>query len=90
MVTFYSEIQQEQLASEINKEKEEIKHRSAALPKVEKLIDIYWAIDDPTIRNNLLKEILDHVSYSKDTRMKKNQTEANFTLKIYPLILPKD
>ena len=84
------QIQQEQLASEIKKEKEEIKHRSAALPKVEKLIDIYWAIDDPTIRNNLLKEILDHVSYSKDTRMKKNQTEANFTLKIYPLILPKD
>lgn len=81
--------QQKQLEVEIKKEEEEVAQRSTYLPKIEKLVDIYWAIDEPGARNDLLKEVLDHVTYSKEARMKKNHSDAGFTLKIYPLIMPK-
>lgn len=78
-----------QLEIEIEKEQTELEQRSSYLPKIENIIDIYWSIPDSGIRNNLLKEVLDHVEYIKLSRFKRNQSEAGFTLKIYPLILPK-
>lgn len=81
--------QKKQLETEIKKEQTELEQRSAYLPKIENLIDIYWAISDSGIRNNLLKEVLDHVEYTKTSQLKRNQSEVSFSLKIYPLILPK-
>lgn len=81
--------QKKQLETEIKKEQTDLEQRSSYLPKIENIIDIYWLIPDSGIRNNLLKEVLDHVEYIKLSRFKRNQSEAGFTLKIYPLILPK-
>ena len=82
--------QKNQLETEIKKEQNELDQRSTYLPKIEKLIDIYWAIDDPSTRNSLLKEVISHVEYLKETRSKRYHSNGEFTLKIYPLILPKE
>ncbi len=84
------QIQKKQLETEIEKEQTELEQRSATLPKIEKLIDIYWSIPDSRTRNSLLKEVLDHVEYTKEKRSKRNQNAAEFTLKIYPLIQQKN
>lgn len=83
------QIQKNKLEAEIEIEQTELEQHSAYLPKIDNLIDIYWAIPDSGIRNDLLKEVLDHVEYTKASRLKRNQSEVSFTLKIYPLILPK-
>lgn len=84
------QIQKDQLKTEIEKEQIEHEQYSSNLPRIEKLIDIYWAIPDPSIRNSLLKEMLDHVEYMKESRFKKSQSDTGFTLKIYPLIQQKN
>ena len=55
------------------------------IPQTKKILDTYWKTDDVEIRNSMLKEILDHIDYSKTERNKKGQRDlANFTLHFYP------
>jgi site-specific DNA recombinase len=36
------------------------------IPKVERVIDLYWKLADPKDRNHLLKEVLEKVIYIKE------------------------
>ncbi|MBS6645635.1 MAG: recombinase family protein [Clostridiaceae bacterium] len=55
------------------------------IPKVKRILDVYWAVDDVCTRNSMLKSIIDHVEYLKTERSKKGQrNNASFLLHIYP------
>lgn len=55
------------------------------LPATKRIIESYWDTDDMETRNSMLKEILDHVDYSRTERTKKGQRDtAAFDLHFYP------
>lgn len=59
------------------------------IPKLENIIEIYFKIDDIQTRNELLKSVLEKVTYKKTVRNSKgNALNANFEITIYPK-LPK-
>lgn len=66
------------LAKEIRREKA----RKDIIPKVEKLLDIYDKIIDPSAKNKMLKSILAYAAYRKE----KWQQGYDFTLVLYPKI----
>lgn len=59
------------------------------LPTNQNILELYYNIDSISVKNEILKTILEHVEYRKTTRNSKyNRNYANFTLTIYPK-LPK-
>lgn len=54
------------------------------IPKLEKVLAVYNKIKDPAIKNQILKSVLEYVTYRKE----KHQRDDDFTLVLYP-ILPK-
>ena len=59
------------------------------IPKMENIIDIYFKIEDIQTRNELLKSVLEKVTYKKTVRNTKgNALNANFEITIFPK-LPK-
>ena len=60
------------------------------IPKIENILDIYYNIKEPSIRNDILKEVLDYVTYlKKDRNTKGNKHNPNFELTLYPKIPKK-
>lgn len=60
-----------------------------SLPTTLNILELYYNTDNIPIKNEILKIILQHVEYQKDTRnYKSERNHANFTLIIYPK-LPK-
>lgn len=75
--------------SHLQKQAEEIQLQEQAkkefLPTTKRILDNYWNTDDMEARNSMLKEILDHVDYSRTERTKKGQRDtAIFELHFYP------
>lgn len=63
--------------------KEQARHDFA--PKVRNLISVYWTIEDATVKNEMLKEVLVKAVYLKTERNRKGQgSTANFSLHLYP------
>lgn len=61
--------------------------RKDIIPDIENVLELYRTVDDISVKNDLLKTILEKVVYIKDTPNKKGKLEnANFTLTIYPKI----
>lgn len=59
----------------------------AFIPTTKRVIDSYWDTEDMETRNSMLKEILDHIDYSRTERTKKGQRDtAIFELHFYPKI----
>ncbi|NBH72153.1 recombinase family protein [Clostridiaceae bacterium] len=55
------------------------------LPAARRIIDSYWDTDDMETRNSMLKEVLDHIDYSRTERTKKGLRDtATFELHFYP------
>lgn len=50
------------------------------IPMVEKLLRVYPDIEDPAIKNVMLKEVLEYATYRKEKQQKGNE----FTLVLYP------
>lgn len=75
----------EKLMRECNdaKAREQAKHDF--VPKIKNLISVYWKVEDVYLKNEMLKEILEKVTYLKTERNRKGQGgTANFTLILYP------
>ena len=68
------------LHSEIASDK--LKKANNIIPKMENLLKIYSSCDDVKLKNNLLKEVLEKVTYTKT----KKSPIAGFELTIYPKI----
>lgn len=69
--------------------KQELEHSEAKqtaqkeiIPRVEKVLKLYYKTDDPVLKNDLLKSVLEKVVYIKE----KHQKGDDFTLKLYPII----
>lgn len=70
--------------AELEKEEKEIRARKEFRPAVKSLIEHYHEIDSPEEKNRLLKEIVDHIDYTKDSTGKLHRSE--FDLLIFPKI----
>lgn len=54
--------------------------RKDIIPKLERVLDVYWDIPNPAEKNTLLKTVLDYAVYRKEKHQKGN----DFTLVLYP------
>ena len=83
--------------AEINIKKIELQHNidkvienekiiSEFIPKTQNVVTAYEMLLDAHNKNNMLKQIIDHIDYNKDTRG--HGHEEDFTITVYPK-LPK-
>ena len=80
---------------EINKKAETLKELKTEItredsavniiPKVEKLLEVYYDLPSPKAKNDMLKDVLEKVVYTKKERSKKGNLD-NFDIAIYPKI----
>ena len=68
----------------IRSETKREKARKDIIPKLEKVLAVYNKTKDPAVKNQMLKSVLEYVTYRKE----KHQRDDDFTLVLYP-ILPK-
>lgn len=75
------------LSSEIENDRQREASHSLIVPKVEKLIDVYWSLPTPKTKNDMLKEVLEKVVYlkTKSARYKGNSPD-DFEISLYPRI----
>ena len=57
-------------------------HKRLIIPKVQNIIDCYHSIESPAGKNELLREVIDHIDYERNVRSRKHPD--NFTIKIFP------
>ena len=78
ILKYKEEIEREKI---INKNKEDI------IPKIENVLELYYMLKEVEDRNNLLKGILDKVTYNKTTKAnRKDSDPTDFEITIYPKI----
>lgn len=75
--------------SQLDNEIESIKAGELAkrtfIPTVKHIVNTYWETEDIRAKNELLKEVLDHVDYLRTERTAKGKRDtANFSLHCYP------
>lgn len=56
------------------------------IPKMTHLVDVYWSIEDPSERNAMLKEVVDHIDYAKHEKAPKGGPFDCFELTVYPKV----
>ncbi len=59
--------------------------RKRLLPTLQLIHDTYSQIDSPVVRNNLLREVVDHIEYSR-TEGGRWKDPDNFTLEVFPRV----
>lgn len=64
------------------------KSKKEFIPKVERVLDVYWSTEDPALRNELLKEILEKAVYIKTVNGRWHGKPDDFELTLFPR-LPK-
>ena len=74
------------LSADINNEKLRENNRKNLIPKVENLIDIYWQLPNASAKNDMLKEVLEKVEYTKLHTVGRSKTKKldDFDLVLYP------
>lgn len=61
------------------------------IPAIENILELYDTIDSVRLKNELLKSVLDHITYKKETpNTRGNFGNANFELTLYPKIPRKN
>lgn len=73
-----------ELKARIAEEEKQEKMSKDLIPDIEKLIELYHALAAPQAKNDLLKELLEKVVYSKRQPGRGHGTKDNFELIIYP------
>ncbi|SHF55293.1 hypothetical protein SAMN02745158_04189, partial [Lactonifactor longoviformis DSM 17459] len=77
----------EKLEEEYHSALLEQKSREEFVPKVRKVVETYWEVQDMQSRNQMLKEIIQKITYTKEKPNTRGDREnANFTLNIFPKI----
>lgn len=76
------------LSNEIKGLNKRRKENSDLIPEIEHVIDVYHDVDIMSERNELLKRVLEKVTYLKSEPNKKGQrNNANFTIQLFPKTL---
>lgn len=83
-----SEKNKKELKGELKKASKKEESRKTLIPKVEKVVDLYWQLPAPKEKNLLLKEVLDKVIYIKTVSGRWHAKPDDFELQVYPK-LPK-
>lgn len=78
----------ESLEQELEKLSIRERSKTEMIPRIEKVIDLYWKLESPAAKNKLLKEVLEKVVYTKDVNGRWHASPDDFKLEIYPK-LPK-
>lgn len=76
------------LAAELVEDEARAASRKNIVPKVEKLLEVYSALPSAQAKNEMLKEVLEKVEYTKLQRSGKNGPFDNFDLLLYPKLPP--
>ncbi|MET3937221.1 site-specific DNA recombinase [Paenibacillus sp. PvP094] len=79
----------EDIENEIINNKKSLDVREVSIPKFEHVIKAYYLTDDPELRNNMLKEVLEKVTYEKNKGTRWHGSPDDFVLKVFPK-LPHD
>lgn len=72
----------------VDAEKRREIHTRNIVPKVERLLDVYWTLPSAQAKNDLLREVLDKVVYYREKKSKKGGPYDEFELTLFPR-LPK-
>ena len=72
------------LSAQVQEDEERAVSRLNVIPKVEKLLDVYSALPSAQAKNEMLKEVLEKVEYTKLERSGRNGPFDNFELVLYP------
>lgn len=76
----------EDLEKELEHDRQLLAQKNVFIPHCENLLSNYWDWDVKT-RNDVLKELIDRVEYTKDTKNAfRKGNEITFTLDLYPKI----
>lgn len=59
-------------------------NRKTIIPKIEKLLEVYKNLKTPKAKNDMLKEILEKVVYTKDKGGRWHNSPDNFEIVLYP------
>lgn len=80
--------QEDMVVLEADLKTEEIreKSRTTIIPKIEKLIETYHALPTPQAKNDLLKEVLGKVEYTKKKGSRWHTSPDDFEIILYPRI----
>lgn len=77
----------ETIRLDLERDRRRLDQKNRFLPRSQQLLDNY-AILSPEEKNTILKELLDHITYQKDTKNKKGAGNLpSFELRLYPRIL---
>jgi len=63
--------------------------RTNIIPKIEDLLEVYYELPSPKEKNDLLKEVLKRVSYTKEFSGRWHNEPDSFDIIIYPIITHK-
>ena len=77
------------LTAEVQADKERAASRLNVIPKVEKLLEVYPVLPSAQAKNEMLKEVLEKVEYTKNERSGRNGPFDNFELVLYPKLPTK-
>ncbi len=72
------------IEKEIKKGENQKLNEKEYIPKVQKVLDLYFKTDDPAQKNALLKTVIEKATYNKE----KHQRGEDFTLVLHPIIYP--
>lgn len=71
------------LSTEFEKETTREKSKRTIIPKVERVLEVYNTTKDPAIKNDLLKEVLEKVVYTKTVNGRHGKLD-DFNISLYP------
>ena len=74
----------EKLQSELGVVSKKEESQKIIIPKVEKVVDLYWQLPTPREKNMLLKEVLEKVIYIKKVSGRWHAKPDDFELHVYP------
>jgi len=74
------------LGADIASDKSREAGRKQIVPKVERLLEVYYELPTPKAKNDMLKEVLEKVVYLKTKNGRWNNAPDDFELTLYPKI----
>lgn len=82
------EKQKKAIENSVKSEENSMDNYKILIPKIEHILDVYWNVSNPKTKNDMLKEVIDHIDYIKTKRGTRKNPNDDFRLTIYPK-LPK-
>lgn len=78
----------EALTAEVYEDEKRASSRRSIVPKVEKLLEVYAELPSAQAKNEMLKEVLEKVEYTKNERSGRSGPFDNFELVLFPKLPP--